>query len=63
MTLRTYNVPADEREQTIRFVEGLDIRAISERVMQKLFEALAVRYDFSLQEVEQVLHAGAETAE
>lgn len=63
MTLRTYNVPADEREQAIRFVEGLDIRAISERVMQKLFEALAMRYDFSLQEVEQVLHAGAETAE
>ena len=61
MTLRTYNVPADEREQTIRFVEGLDIRAISERVMQKLFEALAVRYDFSLQEVEQVLYAGAKT--
>ena len=61
MTLRTYNFPADEREQTIRFVEGLDIRAISERVMQKLFEALAVRYDFSLQEVEQVLYAGAKT--
>ncbi|MFR7843927.1 MAG: hypothetical protein ACLU3U_13275 [Gallintestinimicrobium sp.] len=30
----------------IRFVEGLDIRAISEQVMQKLFKALAMHYEF-----------------
>ena len=48
MSLRAYNVPKEEMEQTIRFVEGLDIRAISERVMQELFKALAMRFEFSL---------------
>ena len=48
MSLRAYNVPKEETEQAIRFVEGLDIRAISERVMQELFKALAMRYEFSL---------------
>ena len=36
-------------EQVIRFVEGLDIRGIAEQVMQKLFKALAMHYEFSLQ--------------
>ena len=48
MSLRAYNVPKEEVEQVIRFVEGLDIRAIAEQVMQKLFRALAMRYEFSL---------------
>ena len=48
MSLRAYNVPKEEMEQAIRFVEGLDIRAISERVMQELFKALAMRFEFSL---------------
>ena len=49
MSLRAYRVPEDELEQVIRFVEGLDIRAIAERVMHALFEALAMRFEFSLQ--------------
>ena len=49
MSLRAYRVPEDELEQVIRFVEGLDIRAIAERVMHTLFEALAMRFEFSLQ--------------
>ena len=49
MSLRAYRVPEDELEQVIRFVEGLDIRAISEKVMHALFEALAMRFEFSLQ--------------
>ena len=48
MSLRAYNVPKEEVEQVIRFVEGLDIRAIAEQGMQKLFKALAMRYEFSL---------------
>ena len=48
MSLRAYNVPKEEVKQVIRFVEGLDIRAIAEQVMQKLFKALAMRYEFSL---------------
>ena len=48
MSLRAYHVPQEERERVIRFVEGLDIRAISERVMQELFRTLAMHYAFSL---------------
>ena len=48
MSLRAYNVPKEEVEQVMRFVEGLDIRAIGVQVMQKLFKALAMRYEFSL---------------
>ena len=48
MSLRAYNVPKEETEQAIRFVEGLDIRTISEQVMQELFKALAMRFEFSL---------------
>ena len=48
MSLRAYNVPKEETEQVIRFVEEMDIREISERVMQELFKALAMRFEFSL---------------
>ena len=48
MSLQAYSVPKEEVEQVIRFVEGLDIRGIAEQVMQKLFKALAMRYEFSL---------------
>ena len=48
MSLRAYNVPKEETEQAIRFVEGMDIRTISEQVMQALFRALAMRFEFSL---------------
>ncbi len=63
MTLSVYRVPADEREQALRFVEGLNIRAISEQVMQQLFEALAMRYEFSLQEVEEGLRTKTDAAD
>ena len=49
MSLRAYNVPEEEIGRVIRFVEGLDIHTISEQVMQKLFKALAMHYEFSLQ--------------
>ena len=63
MSLRVYGVPQEEREQAIRFVEVLDIRTISERVIQKLFEALAMRYEFSLQDIEQIVPAKTQTTE
>ena len=46
MSLRAYRVPEDELEQVIRFVEGLDIRTIAERVMHALFVALAMATSF-----------------
>ena len=36
----------------IHFVEGLDIRTISEQVMQQLFKVLAMHFEFSLQGIE-----------
>ena len=50
--MRVYRVPEDELEQTVRFVERLDIRSIAERVMHTLFQTLAMHYDFSLPEME-----------
>ena len=50
--MRVYRVPEDELEQTVRFVERLDIRSIAERVMHTLFQTLAMHYVFSLQEIE-----------
>lgn len=47
--MRVYRVPEDELEQTVRFVERLDIRSIAERVMHSLFQTLAMHYDFSLE--------------
>ena len=48
MNLRAYHVPEAEIAQAVAFIEGLNIRAISERVMQELFRALAMHFEFSL---------------
>lgn len=52
LSLRTYRVPEKEMREVIAFVRGLDIRKISEQIMQELFQALAMRYEFSLKEFE-----------
>ncbi len=56
MSLRAYNVPKDEMDRAIHFVEGLNIRQIAEQVMHRLFEALAMRYEFSLKDIEKPPH-------
>ena len=48
MSLRAYRVPEDELERILAYIDGLDIRALSEQVMQKLFEVLAMHFEFSL---------------
>ena len=48
LSLRGYKVTEEEVQQILRFVEGLDIRTVAEQVMQKLFQALAMHYEFSL---------------
>ena len=50
LSLRGYCVPQDELQKAMQFPTGMDIRAISENVMQDLFQALAMRYDFTLPE-------------
>lgn len=46
MTFRSYNVPKVEIDKTIAFVLSLDIRGISESIMQKLFDLLAIQFNF-----------------
>lgn len=48
MSLKVYNVPEYETEQIVPFVGRLDIRSISEQVMQELFKELAMHFEFSL---------------
>lgn len=47
--LRGFKVPEDQVQQTVAFVLSQDIRAVALQVMDKLFRALAVRYDFPLE--------------
>lgn len=49
MSLSVYKVPKKEQEEVIAFIENLNIRKISEGVLQKLFAILAMHYEFSLQ--------------
>lgn len=49
--LRIYKVPETEIQQVLAFLSGLDIRGISEQVMQMLFKSLAMHYEFSLSDV------------
>ena len=44
------NASEDEIRQALAFVKSLDIRAVSQRVMEDLFHALAMRYEFTLPE-------------
>ena len=53
MSLRAYRVPEEELEKVLAFVGTLDIRTIAQGVMHKLFNALAMRYEFSLQGIEE----------
>lgn len=48
MSLRSYAVPQKEQEEVIRYILRLPIVDISEGVMKKLFESLAMKYEFSL---------------
>lgn len=48
ISMRAYCVPPDEQQQVLAFIETLDIRGISERVMQELFRKLEMQFSFSL---------------
>ena len=52
MALRAYNVPKEEIDQALAFVLSLDIRAISEGIMHRLFSLLAMQFHFDLTELE-----------
>ena len=46
--LRVYRVPEDELTRVLAFIASLDIRAIAEKVMHRLFEMLEMKFDFKL---------------
>lgn len=48
LSLRAYRVPEAELQQALTFVGSLNIRAIAEQVMHRLFRALAMHFEFSL---------------
>lgn len=48
MSLRAYKVPEDEIHRVLAFMTELDIRAVAQQVMYQLFNALAMRFEFTL---------------
>ena len=46
--LRIYKVPEEELTRVLAFIGSLDIRAIAEKVMRRLFEMLEMKFDFKL---------------
>ena len=52
MALRSYNVPKAEIDKAIAFVLSLDIRGISKLIMQKLFDSLAMQFNFEFSAIE-----------
>ncbi len=48
MSMSVYKVPDDEQKEVLAFIKGMDVREVAGGVMQKLFEALAMHYEFSL---------------
>lgn len=50
MALGAYRVPQEEQEAAIAVISKLDITRIADKVMQALFSALAMKFEFSLSE-------------
>ena len=48
ISLSAYKVPEQEQKEIIEFIRGLDIRKISEEIMHRLFEAVAMHFEFTL---------------
>ncbi len=48
LSMRVYKIPEQEQEKILSYIKGLDVCAIANKVMQKLFAALEMRFDFSL---------------
>ena len=51
MSLAAYNVPKDEIKEVTDSVLSIDIKNVANDIMKKLFEALAMRFEFELGEI------------
>lgn len=48
MSLKVYNVPDQKRKEVIDFIMNIDMVSTANAVMEKLFSALEMKYDFKL---------------
>ena len=48
MSLQVYRVPEPVQQQVLSYVQSLDIQALADTVMQKLFTLLEMKFDFKL---------------
>ena len=56
MSLTAYSVPEEEQKKIIGYITSTDIRGIANNVMQELFKALAMEFDFAL--TDEILEIG-----
>ncbi len=47
-SLRVYKVPEEEIAAVLVYIRGMDCKSVAEHVMQQLFAALEMRFDFKL---------------
>lgn len=52
MSMSAYNVPEAERKKVIDFVLDIDITNAANQIMRKLFNSLAMHFEFELGEKE-----------
>lgn len=48
LSLRAYRVPEKEIGEIVGFIRSLDVVTMADEVMQKLFAALQMKFDFTL---------------
>lgn len=48
LSLRAFKIPEEEQQKVLAYVASLDVKAIADEVMQKLFAMLEMRFDFEL---------------
>lgn len=48
--LDVFDIPEEEQRQAVEFVLGLNLEELAQKVTQKLFRALAVKFEFTLPE-------------
>ncbi len=48
LSLRGYRVPEDEIHQVLVFLKNMDVRSVAQQIMEQLFHALEMHYDFRL---------------
>lgn len=51
LTFRAFKVPEEVQAQVLGFVSSLDIKSIAEQSMRQTFKALAIRFDFKLEDI------------